>query len=213
LDFGTARARGANCADGSKMVIQNKRGVRKQFLLTNEMTIYGFATKGEKLADCPSLTEITDSIICKDVEGLSSISLSGSSRVVEGPIGRQKFIGKACEWIDINQVRTSGQGCADGSKFVISKEKGTRKQFLLVEGKDIIAFVKNGEKFVDCSVFTEVTSQVSCKAVPGVDGILTGGSAAPSTTPAPSPTPVAPSPAPAAPSPTPASSTGKILQC
>ena len=32
-----------------------------------------------------------------------------------------------------------------------------------MEGKDIIAFVKNGEKFVDCSAFTEVTSQVSCK--------------------------------------------------
>merc|ERR1719483_209456 len=191
LDFGTARARGANCADGTKMVIQNKKGVRKQFLLTNEKTIYGFATKGEKLADCSSLTEITDSIVCKEVEGLSSISLSGSSRAVEALIGRQAFIGKACEWIDINQVRTSGQGCADGSKFVISKEKGTRKQFLLVEGKDIIAFVKSGEKFVDCSAFTEVTSQVSCKAVAGVDGIsLTGGSA---------------------PSPTPASSTGKIL--
>ena len=63
----------------------------------------------------------------------------------------------------ILQVKTRGQGCADGSKFVISREKGTRKQFLLVEGKDIIAFVKNGEKFVDCSAFTEVTSQVSCK--------------------------------------------------
>jgi len=59
LDFGTARSRGANCADGTKMVIRNKRGVRKQFLLTNEKTIYGFATRGEKLPDCSSLTEIT----------------------------------------------------------------------------------------------------------------------------------------------------------
>ena len=61
------------------------------------------------------------------------------------------------------QVRTNGQNCADGSKFVISKEKGTRKQFLLVDGKDIIAFIKNGDKFANCSSFTDVTSQVTCK--------------------------------------------------
>ena len=62
-----------------------------------------------------------------------------------------------------DQVRTSGQNCADGFKFVVSGEKGTRKQFLLVEGKDIIAFVKNKEKFTNCSFFTEVTAQVDCK--------------------------------------------------
>jgi hypothetical protein len=62
-----------------------------------------------------------------------------------------------------DQVRTSGQNCADGFKFVISGEKGTRKQFLLVDGKDIIAFVKNKEKFANCSSFTEVTAQVDCK--------------------------------------------------
>ena len=46
---------------------------------------------------------------------------------------------------------------------MISGEKGTRKQFLLVDGKDIIAFVKNKEKFANCSSFTEVTAQVDCK--------------------------------------------------
>ena len=60
-------------------------------------------------------------------------------------------------------MRTSGQNCADGFKFVISGEKGTRKQFLLVDGKDIIAFVKNKEKFANCSSFTEVTVQVDLK--------------------------------------------------
>ena len=42
-------------------------------------------------------------------------------------------------------------------------EKGTRKQFLLVEGKDIIAFVKKKEKFSNCLSLTEVTDQVECK--------------------------------------------------
>ena len=41
--------------------------------------------------------------------------------------------------------------------------KGTRKQFLLVDGKDIIAFVKNKEKFANCASFTDVTDQVDCK--------------------------------------------------
>ena len=62
-----------------------------------------------------------------------------------------------------DQVRKSGQNCADGFKFVISGERGTRKQFLLVDGKDIIAFVKNKEKFANCSSFTDVTDQVDCK--------------------------------------------------
>jgi len=132
------------------------------------------------------------------VSGLSSVSLSGSTRTVGGPNGRV-LIGKSCEWIEISKVRTNGQNCADGSKFVISKEKGTRKQFLLVDGKDIIAFIKNGDKFANCSSFTDVTSQVTCKPVDGVASIsLSEGEIN-------SPTPV--------PAPTPAVSTGKIVEC
>ena len=61
----------------------------------------------------------------------------------------------------------SGSNCADGSKFVISRVKGNKKQFLLMDGKDIIAFTKNGEKFTNCASFTEVTSQVTCKVTSG----------------------------------------------
>ena len=43
--------------------------------------------------------------------------------------------------------------------------KGTRKQFLFVDGKDIIAFVKNKEIFVDCSSLTEVTELGQCKVI------------------------------------------------
>jgi len=116
---------------------QKWKGVRKQFLLTNAKTIYGFATKGEKFASCANLADVTDSIVCKEVTGLSSLSLSGSNRAAR--TGRQApFVGKTCEWIDISKVRTGGQNCEDGTKFVVKQEKGTRKQFLFVDGKDII---------------------------------------------------------------------------
>ena len=115
------------------------------------------------------------------MEGLSSLSLSESTRAV--PTGvRTPFVGKTCEWIDISkvrlvacilwaltesfgQVKSGGQNCGDGTKFVIKQEKGTRKQFLFVDGKNIIAFVKNKEKFVNCSSFTEVTEMVQCKVM------------------------------------------------
>jgi len=171
LDFDTVRSKGSNCVDGTKMVIKNKKGVRKQFLVTNGKTIYAFVTNGEKFASCSDLVEVTDSVSCKTVPGLSSLSLSGSgraSRVREQGAEGRKYVGRMCEWIDIGKVKNS---CKDGSKFVISGEKGTRKQFLFVDGKEIIAFVKNKEKFVNCSVFTEVTEMVTCKPVPGVGEI------------------------------------------
>ena len=57
----------------------------------------------------------------------------------------------------------NGAKCMDGSKFVLSRKKGTRKQFLLIKGKNIVGFVKNGQKFAECSYFTEVSSQITCK--------------------------------------------------
>ena len=46
-------------------LISFRKGVRKQFLLTNGKTIYGFATKGKKFADCKNFTDVTDSVACK----------------------------------------------------------------------------------------------------------------------------------------------------
>ena len=46
-------------------LISFRKGVRKQFLLTNGKTIYGFATKGEKFASCTNLADVTDSVACK----------------------------------------------------------------------------------------------------------------------------------------------------
>ena len=41
-----------------------------------------------------------------------------------------------------------------------------------MDGKDIIAFTKNGEKFANCASFTEVTSQVTCKVTSGWENTL-----------------------------------------
>ena len=40
-----------------------------------------------------------------------------------------------------------------------------------MEGKTILAFVRRGNKFADCSSYTEVTSQVDCKAVANLDSV------------------------------------------
>ena len=58
-----------------------------------------------------------------------------------------------------------------GTKFVIKQEKGTRKQFLILNGEAVLAFVKNGEKFADCDSYTEVTTQVDCKTVEGLNTV------------------------------------------
>ena len=55
-----------------------------------------------------------------------------------------------------------------GTKFVIKQEKGTRKQFLILNGEAVLAFVKNGDKFADCDSYTEVTTNIQCKEVDGL---------------------------------------------
>ena len=50
-----------------------------------------------------------------------------------------------------------------GNKFVIKQVKGVRKQFLIINGEPILAFVTKGKKFTECTSYTEVTAQVDCK--------------------------------------------------
>ena len=40
---------------------------------------------------------------------------------------------------------------------------GTRKQFLLVDGRTIYGFVSHGQKFSDCTRFIDKTCDVECK--------------------------------------------------
>ena len=54
---------------------------------------------------------------------------------------------------------------------MIKQEKGTRKQFLIINGEAVLAFVKNGQKFADCDSYTEVTANIKCKAVSGLSNL------------------------------------------
>ena len=46
-----------------------------------------------------------------------------------------------------------------------------RKQYLIKNGQTVLAFIKSGEKFAECSTFTDVTSKVSCKNVEGLENV------------------------------------------
>merc|ERR1719510_258331 len=172
IDFANARSSGSGCVDGTKMVVKNMAGHRKQFLIADSRTIYGFVEKGGKkfATDCSSYTDKTCDIQCKEVTGLSSISLSGSANK-QIPLGARVYSGSNCEWIDLNKVLSDGIGCANGHKFVIKPQTGNRRQLIFVDGKTILAFVARGSKFADCSSFTEVTTKVKCKAVANLDTV------------------------------------------
>ena len=54
---------------------------------------------------------------------------------------------------------------------MIKQAKGTRKQFLILEGKSIIAFVEQGMKFTDCETYVDISSEVKCKEVLDLDDV------------------------------------------
>ena len=95
------------------------------------------------------------------------------------------FTGESCQYVDFGSVRSSGSGCADGTKMVLKNQWDifhpsisryfmftmslypragvNRKQFLIADSKTIYAFVAKGEKFPTCSSFTDKTCDVQCK--------------------------------------------------
>merc|ERR1712106_1100636 len=89
--------------------------------------------------------------------------------------GRKALTGSHCEYVDLCDIdRMAEDGCRSGQKFVIKSPRGTRRQFLMVDGKKIIAFLKNGQKITDCVgnlTLTDVTSRVTCKTVAGAGDI------------------------------------------
>ena len=173
INFGSVRRLGAGCVDGTKMVLKNRAGVnRKQFLIADGKTIYAFPARGQKYPTCQSFTDKSSAIKCKAVVGLSSVSLSGSKRRNVKVGGDRVYTGGNCEWIDLNLV-SSNADCDIGDKFVLKNKAGeNRRQFLFVDERTILAFVPRGQKFPQCSSFTEVTVQVDCKAVPGAADIV-----------------------------------------
>ena len=76
VHFSGARAQGTGCQDGAKVVISQRTGVRKQFLITGGRTIFGFvAKKGGKFGDCACATDITASAKCKVHPRLNKIHI------------------------------------------------------------------------------------------------------------------------------------------
>ena len=72
------------------------------------------------------------------------------------------FQGGDCEYIKISGI-TANSGCDSGNKFVIKQKTGVRKQFLILDGEPILAFINRGKKFTQCTSYTEVTTSVTCK--------------------------------------------------
>ena len=164
INFKTVRRLGAGCVDGTKMVVKNRPGInRKHSIIADNSAIYAFAAQVQQFPNCKNFTEKTRKIKCKAVEGLSSVSLSGSRRRNIKISGDRVYTGNNCEWIDLNLV-SSNADCDNGDQFVIKNKAGeNRRQFLFMDGKTILAFVPVGQKFTQCSSYTEVTAQVDCK--------------------------------------------------
>merc|ERR1719432_430035 len=78
--------------------------------------------------------------------------------------------GNDCEFIYLADI-TSNSGCSNGQKFVLKGANNTRKQFLIVNDKAIIAFITKRKKFTACESFTDITTSVSCKTVSGLDNV------------------------------------------
>ena len=69
----------SGCDSGDKFVIKQVTGVRKQLLIMNNEPILAFVNKGKKFTACDSYTEITSSVVCKEVSGLANVDLSASA--------------------------------------------------------------------------------------------------------------------------------------
>ena len=51
-----------------------------------------------------------------------------------------------------------------GDKFVIRKMRGTRRQFLILNGRPVMGFRQRKKKFSSCPSFTQITATLQCKA-------------------------------------------------
>ena len=69
------------------------------------------------------------SLFMQALAGLSDVSLARSSKSRRKAGGRAILKASPCQWIDLEKVREDGNGCVDGSKFVVSKDRGVSRQF------------------------------------------------------------------------------------
>ena len=50
-----------------------------------------------------------------------------------------------------------------GNKLVLKKQKGLRRQFLLLNGSPVLGFIMRKKKFTSCEAYKDVTDTVDCK--------------------------------------------------
>ena len=67
------------------------------------------------------------SLSTQALSGLSEVSLANSVKNGRRPGKRSILKASSCNWIDLEKVREEGTGCVDGSKFVLSKDRGVSK--------------------------------------------------------------------------------------
>merc|ERR1712106_890870 len=162
----------AGCSDGNKFVIRKMKGTRRQFLILNGSPVLGFVQKKKKFASCSSYTQITSSLKCKVVTGLSSLDLSSSSNssassnssslsksvfesfnddfeniniVDDIPVAKpneSEVAERVIRGNDCEFVKLCNVTCSDGNKLVLKKKKGLRRQFLLLNGSPVLGFVQ-----------------------------------------------------------------------
>jgi len=59
---------------------------------------------------------------------------------------------------------------------VLKKQKGLRRQFLLLNGSPVLGFIMRKKKFTSCEAYKDVTDTVDCKGVIGLSDLQLGSS-------------------------------------
>merc|ERR1711953_266817 len=96
---------------------------------------------------------------------LVSLIVTSPVENLEGGREGRMIRGNACEYIKVNSI-PANQGCTDGSKFVIKRlDDNTRKQFLILGGEVILAFVQRAGRFSQCASYRDITSEVDCQTL------------------------------------------------
>ena len=97
---------------GTKFVIGQEKGVRKQFLNLNGQTVLSFIKSKQKFAECPSFTEVTKDVTCKTVDGLKDVDLENNSNQA------RMLKGASCDFIKLEKI-IELSGCYDGEKEIV----------------------------------------------------------------------------------------------
>ena len=82
--------------------------------------------------------------------------------------------GEGCEYVVLSDLTFKGTGCVNGAKFVIKKGTNSRRQYVIMNDKILLLWVKIGSKFKDCPAFTDRTATITCKEVVGLAAVNLG---------------------------------------